>query len=524
MGINSQCNDVESACANYGVARHCGVVEPCIEAWSNPVTTQGDVLHDVACLICKDGVNQLESYLAKNATKAEIEKEMMNICSDIPFASVSTQCSQVVAENFDQIYDDIVVLTNPDLICPALGVCTTSSSGVELSASEDLTDDAIQQMLQSRPDMAKAAYEKGQLPVMSPYIAPVPIFDTDVPKAILDENVVDPETVCSDCKAFITDLQGVAANNQSIIDNIKDLVKEQCETLGEPIAAARALYLPHLIQENLSAFMALDVNLICQTIYMCPMEKPSKLKVSEGDLCNDCQAFTEDWQSIIQNNQSIINNMNSLIKSQICTQFFPLTGECDREADKLQAKLLPMILEADAYTICSTMYMCDEEQQETTSEASEEIDPGFSVEVPANDPVSCTACIAVSDILAHEINQNSTETEVIMALEKVCSLVGKDISAECDALVENYGDDLVKFIIAEITSGEICKKLGLCMPEEEVPKVEVSSDVSCDVCTFFATELDKLVSTNSTKEEIKDALEKACNILPSKSFVVECNA
>ena len=59
-----------------------------------------------------------------------------------------------------------------------------------------------------------------------------------------------------------------------------------------------------------------------------------------------------------------------------------------------------------------------------------------------------------------------------MALEKVCSLVGKDISAECDALVENYGDDLVKFIIAEITSGEICKKLGLCMLED-VPKVGV---------------------------------------------------
>ena len=27
-----------------------------------------------------------------------------------------------------------------------------------------------------------------------------------------------------------------------------------------------------------------------------------------------------------------------------------------------------------------------------------------------------------------------------------------------------------------------------------------------------------------TQEDIKDALEKACNILPSKSFVVECNA
>lgn len=48
-------------------------------------------MHDVSCLICKDGVNMLRTYLSKNATKAEIEKELMNICSDIPFASVSTE-------------------------------------------------------------------------------------------------------------------------------------------------------------------------------------------------------------------------------------------------------------------------------------------------------------------------------------------------------------------------------------------------------------------------------------------------
>ena len=48
-------------------------------------------MKDVGCLICKDGVNMLETYLAKNKTKAEIGKELMNICSDIPFAEISTQ-------------------------------------------------------------------------------------------------------------------------------------------------------------------------------------------------------------------------------------------------------------------------------------------------------------------------------------------------------------------------------------------------------------------------------------------------
>jgi len=261
---------------------------------------------------------------------------------------------------------------------------------------------------------------------------------------------------------------------------------------------------------------------------MCPQETPSKLKVSTGDLCNDCQAFTQDWQSIIQNNQTIISEINAQIKDQLCTQFFPLEHECDRKADQLQKMLLPMIVKTDAYTICSTMYMCDDEQEhqvvaeQAAEEPQQEIDPGFSVEVPANDPVSCTACIAVSELLAKEINKNSTETEVIIALEKVCTLVGKDISEECDALVENYGDDLVKFIIAEITSGDICKKLGLCLLEEE-PTVDVSSDVTCEVCEFFATELDKLVTKDSTEEEIKEALEQVCNYLP-KSFSTQCTA
>ena len=53
-------------------------------------------------------------------------------------------------------------------------------------------------------------------------------------------------------------------------------------------------------------------------------------------------------------------------------------------------------------------------------------------------------------------------------MEKVCSYIGEDIRAECDALIENYGDDLVKFIIAEVSSGQICKTLGLCVLKEKV--------------------------------------------------------
>jgi hypothetical protein len=335
--------------------------------------------------MCKDGVNMLEKKLAEKASKDEVEKVLMTICSDIPFPTVSAECSQNVAENFDQIYDDVVVLMNPDLICPALGLCSTSASDDLMnvaSPSDDQLDEMTKQLLKSLPDIAREAYEKNRMPVMGPVI-----IDTDAPiVATLEENV--GSSFWSDCKAFMTDLQGVAANNQSIIDDIKDLVKEQCETLGEPIAELCSKAVDVVIPLVVDAISSNDVDTICQTIYMCPMEGPRKqLKMSEGNLCNDCQAFTEDWQSIIQNNKSIINEMNGLVKDQICSQFFPFEHECNRKVDALQKELLPQIETADAYTICETMYMCDYNEEE------EEVTPVVETPEVAVDPVWDTICI-----------------------------------------------------------------------------------------------------------------------------------
>jgi len=127
--------------------------------------------------------------------------------------------------------------------------------------------------------------------------------------------------------------------------------------------------------------------------------------------------------------------------------------------------------------------------------------------------------MAVTDLLAEKINKNSTEEEVIMAMEKVCTLLGADIRDECDTLIENYGDDLVRFVIAEVASGEICKTLGLCLPKEE----KVSVPVTCEVCQFLAMELDKMITKHSTEEEIRTALDQVCAILPS-SLANQCVA
>merc|ERR1712136_631372 len=131
----------------------------------------------------------------------------------------------------------------------------------------------------------------------------------------------------------------------------------------------------------------------------------------------------------------------------------------------------------------------------------------------------CQICQLVATELEKQLGVNKTEKEILKAVENVCSYLPGSYKDECDSFVDTYGQEIIAAMNKDISPENLCAYIGAC-PKQ----VEVSSDVSCDVCTFFATELDKLVTTNSTKEEIKDALEKACNILPSKSFVVECNA
>merc|ERR1711881_226421 len=65
--------------------------------------------------------------------------------------------------------------------------------------------------------------------------------------------------------------------------------------------------------------------------------------------------------------------------------------------------------------------------------------------------------------------------------------------------------------------GNICTYIGAC------PSKQVSVPVTCEVCQFLATELDKMITKHSTEEEIRTALDQVCAILPS-SLANQCAA
>ncbi|XP_078493268.1 uncharacterized protein LOC100176110 isoform X7 [Ciona intestinalis] len=696
-------------CKNYGAAKTCGAVDHCkTNAWNKPVK------NDEICTLCKEGMQMVDNYLEKKATKAKIEKAILKICSDIPLADLKTECKQVVTENFDLIYDEgLILIGNGDMICSAIGLCTSSSTS-------EVEDKIVHEMVKKLPDIVRKAMENNELPIASPFIAPLPLFsqpetpqegsenycadcqafikdvqheimndpamvkswtnlvkgecdalgagldeicmqraeeaihditsyhltDGDVMticntikmcgfkaqvkadndmctdctnffddwkqlmmnnKTIVDELTqeileqctalggldklcttlakeylptlwqalaenspmdicrsiyfceagtakeslsaitrvntpqqvpveLDNQKYCTDCTTFMTDLQGVAANNKTIISELTELVKEQCSQFEPVVAELCKLQVPNAVTTFLPQFEKLDVNTICTTIMMCPATSQHK-KMVTGNLCTDCTAFFGDWQEIIQNNKSVIEKQlrelgvkyckqvpgifesecDSVVASAIDNYLHLISVTCSEFTKEYLPQLWDMISYNDAGLICSTLYMCEEADKPVVQPVS----VAKQAPVDAGDPISCAVCRLVVHEVDKMLEGNKTEAAVVAALEKVCGLMPADISQECRDFVKHYGGTLVDLIINEVESGAICSMLLLCSPQANYNKV--SSSASCEVCKLIATGLDQLLTSNSTEQEIIAAVEKVCSILPA-TYKTECDS
>nr|XP_026692825.1 uncharacterized protein LOC100176110 isoform X2 [Ciona intestinalis] len=698
-------------CKNYGAAKTCGAVDHCkTNAWNKPVK------NDEICTLCKEGMEMVDNYLKEKATKAKIEKAILQICSDIPLADLKTECKQVVTENFDLIYDEgLILIGNGDMVCSAIGLCTSSSTS-------EVEDKIVHEMVKKLPDIVRKAMENNELPVASPFIAPLPLFsqpetpqegsenycadcqafikdvqheimndpamvkswtnlvkgecdalgagldeicmqkaeeaihditsyhltDSDVTticntikmcgfraqaksdndmctdctnffddwkqlminnKTVVNEIIgqmsdfyclqkpanlrkqcvryvgmvietflnrlmqespmdicrsiyfceagtakeslsaitrvntlqqvpveLDNQKYCTDCTAFMKDLQGVAANNKTIISELTELVKEQCSQFDPVVAELCTKAVDQVIPVIVDAIVSNDVNTICSTIMMCPATSQHK-KMVTGNLCTDCTAFFGDWQEIIQNNKSVIEKQLKELGVMYCKQ---VPGFFESECDSVVAKaidnylhlisvtcseftkeylpqLWDMISYNDAGLICSTLYMCEEADKP----AVQPVSVAKQAPVGAGDPISCAVCKLVVHELDQMLEGNKTEAAVVAALEKVCSLMSGDIRQECQNFVDHYGRTLVDLIINEVESGAICSMLLLCSPQANYNKV--SGSPTCEVCTLIATALDQLLTSNSTEQEIIAAVEKVCSILPA-TYKTECDS
>jgi len=123
----------------------------------------------------------------------------------------------------------------------------------------------------------------------------------------------------------------------------------------------------------------------------------------------------------------------------------------------------------------------------------------------------CALCEFVVSKLEGWIGENSTEAEIINAVENVCTVIPSTLRSQCVNLIEAYGDEMIQMFLNKETPDVICKQLSLCSSA----RASVSSGALCALCEWVVQESEQYLAQNSTEAQIQAALDSACSDLPA---------
>jgi saposin len=147
----------------------------------------------------------------------------------------------------------------------------------------------------------------------------------------------------------------------------------------------------------------------------------------------------------------------------------------------------------------------------------------------------CSPCEGLIGMIESYITENTTEAQILQALENVCNLIPGSIGQECAQLVAQNGPEIIQDIINQEPPNVVCTQLGLCTSKKE--KV-VSSQVNlkhlreirqkakamkaqkkkapldnCPICQTVIAYVSAWVASNQTETYIENKINQYCPLL-----------
>jgi saposin len=305
-----------------------------------------------------------------------------------------------------------------------------------------------------------------------------------------------------------------------------------------------------------------DPNLICSSMGVCGSGSPDLAKKflaavshkvsiydstqqSSSTGCTICKAVVTELQTL-DRDKNMQAELLSVVKSQGCARLpGQYVASCNNAVD-LYGPLLFQLLatELDPVSRCTALGFCPSSAAGVHSLPTQSppvlppllplipmqpLSPAHAAPKKLNlgDGPACAICELIMREVQSLITTNSTEQEIVAALEKVCEILPSTVEVACKSFVEIYGPAVVEMIIAELDPAQICTQLGLCssVTNPPAPKLPLKAQdtETCIICETVIQYLEALVENNATVEQIEEALEKVCSLLPS-AMEQQCDA
>jgi len=433
-------------------------IAPVVKKHSNP-----NKPNTIQCEICKLVLSEVEKYITENSTEQQIEKALEQVCKSLPKA-VQAICVAFVQQYEAQIVELLIKQLPPEQVCAAIGLCKQ------------------QNPVNVIPYVKKTTTKK---------------FNSDL--------------TCEVCQYVLGEIEKYIQQN-STEQHIIAVVEKICSTLPSPYAGICKTFIDSQGIQIINALIAKHPpKQVCTQIGICKNTTTVvKPKVGDDIACAVCKYILGEIEKYITENSSVAHIVSTVEK--ICTLLpLKLQKMCDTFIEEYGPMIVTyLVTKHPAKEICEAMGTCP-----PTITHKKVINPK-SKSKP--DSIICTVCEFIIKEVEKLLSANSTEQQIIDAVEKVCFKLPKSYADMCKAFVDEYGPEVIQLLLNKYPPDMICKTIGLCTQRQKKVKTtpKVSDSVVCAACKYILTEVDKYLSDNATEKEIVKVIEHICNLLPLK--------
>jgi len=136
----------------------------------------------------------------------------------------------------------------------------------------------------------------------------------------------------------------------------------------------------------------------------------------------------------------------------------------------------------------------------------------------------CSPCEGVIAMIESYITENTTETQILQALESLCNLIPGDWGQQCMQAIADNGPALIQQLINAENPTIVCTQLGLCTSKPKVlpkPLPKKTLD-NCDICETVIQYIGTWLESGQTEQYIENMINQYCPLLGLP--VAECNA
>lgn len=470
-------------CSDLRVAKACGAVQHCkTTVWKSQQLTADTT---EVCEFCQTIVTDVHKFITEKKTEDDIAHFLASACGIIPTEKAATECKVLVQTFLPEIINLITSEVSPQIVCGLLKLCT----GLE---------DTVQ-----HSDIVPSTLVLHHVPLQKD----VSVHDTEI---------------CTDCKKFMSDIRKWLLSPEYEAQVEKLIDENVCVFLGAFESQCKMLvhdFLPQIINATAQYY---DPNVLC--IAFCGASGPkipeffTNIKVQSVEGCMLCKTILGEVQAL-DRDAKVQADIKNFLKADLCSNLGSLKTNCLALIDRYSPSVFELLATLlDPTARCSGFGFCPGISPVISdSHIVRSATPRDVAKSEQNISPQCVLCEFIMKELDSLLTDNATETEIIAALDKVCSLMPEKIREPCTDFVNTYGPAVIALLQQELDPAQICTFLGLCTSSTHnvvSKKITATDPETCIICETVVQYVEALLEENATVSEIEMVVKKVCNFLP----------